>query len=511
MNRNQSYSSTSKSVRVSGGGARHGSMRAGSGGGGGSSFRMSSGGSSQSMSSGSRRKGNSAASFSGGYSNRTPSRNALKAAYSGGSGSGGIGGLTLNSNFRGMSLHSTVPPNINMDVVPVRRNEKEQIKGLNDKFAGFITKVQQLEQQKMVLEAQWAALQQRGGTSVNVDGMFQDYINSLKQQLDGLGQDKMRLQGELQHMQGLVEDFKSRYEEEINNRTEKENEFVVVKKDVDDAYLAKVELEAKLDGLQDEIKFLKDIYAEEISQLEQQIKDTSLFVQVDTTRKLDANAIIQESQRHYDEIAQQSKQEAEKFYQQKVNEISATAGGGEDDMRKCKSEMNTMNQNMQRMRNEIEALKKLRADLEAKIAEAEQQGDAEMVETKARIVELERDLHKCKDEMAAQVKDYQILMNVKLALDIEIATYRTLLEGEENRIDNISQGISQFGGGSSFGMGMSGGGGSSFGMGMSGGLGGGSGGALSFGGQGGSGRSGGGMSTSASYTSTSSSSSQRRN
>uniref|UniRef100_A0A1A8RP57 Neurofilament, light polypeptide a n=1 Tax=Nothobranchius rachovii TaxID=451742 RepID=A0A1A8RP57_9TELE len=341
--------------------------------------------------------------------------------------------FSSSSPASSLELELSQAAQISSEFRTVRTQERSQLQELNDRFAGFIERVRELEQQNRALEAELLLLRQKHAEPSRLRALYEQEARSLRAAVDEASAEHQAVLGQRDRLEQTLSSLQSRYEEEMLAREEAEARLMEARREADEAALGKAELEKSVETLLEELAFLKRIHEGEVAELQAQVQ---LGVQVAVESEAatpDLSGALRDIRSQYERLAARNMQTAEEWFKSKVGSLTETVVQHTNAVKSSKDEAGEYRRQLQSRLLEIDACRGLNESLERQLHEIEDKQSAEIATMHDTIAELENDLRGTKQEMARYLKEYQDLLNVKMALDIEIAAYRKLLEGEESR------------------------------------------------------------------------------
>ncbi|NXN35354.1 GFAP protein, partial [Rhinoptilus africanus] len=318
---------------------------------------------------------------------------------------------------------------LNSEFRETRTNERVEMMELNDRFASYIEKVRLLEQRNKVLVVELN--QARSREPSRPADVYQEELRELRSQAEQLATAKARLEIERDNLAEDLGSLQQKLQDEVTLRLEAESNLAAYRQDVDAAALARLDLERRVGTLQDEIAFLRKVHEEELRELQEQLARQRVQVEVDTS-KPDLTAALRDIRSQYQAMATSNAQETEEWYKSKFADLTDAAARHAETLRAAKQEANESRRQLQALTCDLEALRGSVGDGQG--VQGEGHGLGELPPPRGSPAR-RWPWRVSPPFVASQNKSLERqLRELELALDMEIAAYRKLLEGEERRI-----------------------------------------------------------------------------
>ncbi|NXR84767.1 K1C20 protein, partial [Pycnonotus jocosus] len=347
-------------------------------------------------------------------------------------GAGGYGTRISTSTSSGPGLGGSFQLSITGNDVLLAGNEKSTMQNLNDRLAAYLERVRSLEKSNSLLERQIREWYEKNNVSAGQDySSYFKTIEDLRNKIADAHMENSRLVLQIDNAKLAADDFRLKFENEHLLRQSVENDITGLLRVRDDLTLTKADLESQIESITEELVFLRKNHEEDRARLRKEASG-SVNVAVDAAPGIDLAAIMENMRKQYEELAEKNRQEAKEHYEKQTAELNQEVALNIEQLGVQRKEITERRQIFQNLELELQSLLTMKQTLEASLAETEARYSYQLEQIQAAIASLEAQLRQVRVDMEAQNNEYSILLDVKTRLEMEIATYRRLLEGDES-------------------------------------------------------------------------------
>ncbi|KAM4735434.1 nestin [Anableps anableps] len=308
--------------------------------------------------------------------------------------------------------------------------EKQQMLNLNRRLETYLSRVKLLEEENEMLANEIKVLRHNSRGTLTRRRGLEEELRQARLEVDATWRERVLTEVEVEKLMEEIQALELQRQREAEAKMLAKTKMEQSRKELEDEQRAQIWLREKVNQLEHEMKFLIQTHEEDVTHLEATLTQSRAEMFPNQIQRSNQMPDLLKMGHEFSQKATRAWQEASEAYQGQLAQLEESLDQARSRLSQVCQEKRESQLKLQTLQKEIASAQDVKLHVEKTVAQRREEHCQEIQQLGEHLEELEVEKVELGQQIDHLLQENHSLIQLKMSLGLEVATYRALLDGE---------------------------------------------------------------------------------